>query len=119
MHATLPKTLLANEIKKRIEDMDDGEEGSTLPYAMAVDNEDYLWLDPGALVTLNEDGLFCIRKTREGYEVFVDSDSDYRWERGEVDNNGDLNRYTVPVSKINVVDRQEVEGWKVYGRLRG
>jgi hypothetical protein len=105
MHATLPKTLLAHEIEKRIEDMEDGEEGSAMPYAMAADSDDHLWLDPGAIVTINEEGAFRIRKTRFGYEVVVyPSISSYRWKRGEVDNNGNLNQYTLPVAKIKVVE---------------
>ncbi len=107
MHATLPKALLAQEIEKRIEDMDDGEEGSAMPYAMAADSDDHLWLDPGAIVTLNEDGSFRIHKVRGGYEVIVDLTCSYRWKRGEVDNNGNLNQYTVPVAKIKVIEQTE------------
>lgn len=103
MHAVLPRSLLAQEIKKRIEDMEEGEKGSGMPYAMAADSEDHLWLDPGALITLNEQGDFCVKMTRDGYEVEVNSGSSYKWERGEVDNNGNLNQYTLPVAKIKVL----------------
>lgn len=103
MHATLPKELMAQEIKKRIEDMEDGEEGSALPYSMAADSDDHLWLDPGALVVLNMTGCFKVKKVKDGYEVVVDPKlTSYRWERGEVDNNGDLNQYTLPVSKLTI-----------------
>jgi hypothetical protein len=110
MHATLPRVLLAQEIKKRIEDMEEGEEGSTLPFAMAADAEDRLWLDPGALVTLHNKGSFLVRKTREGYEVTVDPHCSYRWERGEVDNSGDWDRYKFPVAKINVIEETSLLG---------
>ncbi len=120
MHATLPKALLAQEIKKRIEDMEEGEEGSAMPYSMAADCEDHLWLDPGALVTLNGTGCFRIRKSRDGYEVIVDSEAGYRWERGEVDNNGDLNQYTLPVARIKLVDQHDVSrNGCVVGRIHG
>jgi len=122
MHATLPKVLLAQEIKKRIEDMEEGEEGSAMPYAMAADNEDHLWLDPGALVTLNGDGTFRVRRSRDGYEVAVDVDCAYRWERGEVNHNGDLNQYTEPVVRIKVLEHTEFDVHKngcVAGRVHG
>jgi hypothetical protein len=121
MHATLPKVLLAQEIEKRIEDMDDGEEGSAMPYAMAADSDDHLWLDPGAIVTINEEGAFRVRKVRDGYEVIVDAhSSSYRWKRGEVDNNGDLNQYTVPVARIRVVDHTDVSrNGCVVGKIHG
>jgi hypothetical protein len=105
MHATLPKMLLAQEIKKRIEDMEVGEEGAAMPYVMAADGDDHLWLDPGAIVTLNNEGTFKIRKNKEGYEVIVDHNCAYRWERGEVDNVGEWDRYTVPVAKIQVIEQ--------------
>jgi hypothetical protein len=102
MHATLPKVLLADEIKKRIEDMDDGEEGAAAPYAMAADSKDHVWLDPGALVTINKNGNFVVKKTEDGYEVNVNVGVSYRWERGETDTN-QLERHTVPVVKINLI----------------
>jgi hypothetical protein len=107
MHATLPKALLAQEIKKRIEDMEEGEEGSTMPYAMAADGEDHLWLDPGALVTLNHQGDFSVQKTEDGYVVTVHH-CPYRWERGEVDNTGNWDRYKIPVAKINVIIETQI-----------
>lgn len=103
MHATLPTVLLAQEIKKRIEDMEDNEEGAAMPYVMAADSSDHLWLDPGALVTLNEPSSFQVKKTKNGYEVTVNLGCSYRWERGETDNSGELNHYTLPVHKINLV----------------
>lgn len=117
MHATLPKVLLAQEIKKRIEDLEDGEEGSSMPYAMAADGDDHLWLDPGALVTLNEEGRFRVKKVRNDYEVIVDTDCSYRWERGEVDNNGELNQYVLPVARIQVIDhgRSEKKSFAIHG----
>jgi hypothetical protein len=105
MHAVLPKELLAQEIRKRIEDMEEGEEGSALPYAMAADSDDHLWLDPGALVTLNADSYFLVRKTKDGYEVVVDTNSSYRWEHGEVDNSKHLDIYTIPVIQIKIINR--------------
>lgn len=103
MQAILPKELMAQEIKKRVEDMEDGEQGESMPYCMAADSDDRLWLDPGALVVINVTGSFTVKKTRGSYEVVVDPNViDYRWERGEIDNNGELNRYTIPVSKITV-----------------
>lgn len=119
MHATLPKVLLAQEIKKRIEDMEEGEEGSAMPYVMAADGDDHLWLDPGAIVTLNEDDAsFKVRKTREGYEVIVNDTCSYRWERGEADNTGEWDRYTVPVAKIQVIEQTNVNG-SVVGVMHG
>lgn len=104
MHATLPKVLLAQEIKKRVDEMKDGEEGSAMPYCMAADINDRLWLDPKATVVLNGDkSYFTIRKTKNGYEVIVGEDCPYRWERGEMNNSGVWNHYKLPVSKIEVV----------------
>lgn len=105
MHATLPKELMSQEIKKRIEDMEDGESGSAFPYCMAADSDYYLWLDPGALVVLNKSGHLKIQKVKDDYEVVVNSKLlNYRWERGKVGNKGYLNQYTIPVTKIIVED---------------
>lgn len=106
MHATLPKALRADEIKKRIEDMEEGEEGSTMPYAMAADSDDRLWLDPGALVTINKPGNFVVKRTSRGYEVVVNTDVCYRWEHGEIENRPG-NRRNIPVAKIYVIDEIE------------
>jgi hypothetical protein len=103
MHATLPKALRADEIKKRIEDMDVDEEGSAMPYAMAADSDDHLWLDPGALVTLNKSGNFVVKRTARGYEVVVSTDVSYRWEHGEIENR-QWDRRHIPVAKIHVMD---------------
>lgn len=106
MHATLPKSLRADEIKKRIEDMEEGEEGSAMPYAMAADSEEHLWLDPGALVTISKPGPFVVKKTSRGYEVLVNTEVSYRWERGEIENRK-RDRRNIPVEKIQVIEEIE------------
>jgi len=106
MHATLPKVLRADEIKKRIEDMEEGEEGSTMPYTMAADADDHLWLDPGALVTINKPGTFVVKRTSRGYEVVVSTEVAYRWEHGEIENR-QWDKRTIPVAKIHVIGETE------------
>ena len=110
MHATLPKVLLSSEERKRIEDMEVGEEGIAMPYVMAADADFKLWLDPGAFVTLNEEieGSFIkIKRVEEGYEVIVDpSLCDYRWERG---NWHSFHQYSLPVVDIVIVEHSYAE----------
>ena len=105
MHATLPETLVDDEIEKRLENMEDGESGTCPPYAMAADAEDRLWLDPGALVMIGKrESGFVVKKTKDGFVVDVNTARvNYRWKRSEMDNN-QWDRHTIPVFKIFVCE---------------
>lgn len=80
--ATLPAELYENTI----ENMEPGSSGWTVPWAMHVDEEGYLWLNskftvdsqPGGTVTM------LVKRTQDGYEVEMGSyfGRGYRWSPG-------------------------------------
>jgi hypothetical protein len=75
---------LPDELKaKTIEDMEAGEEGYTYPWAVSVDEQDYLWIDGGYPVHDTEGGACHLQISRFGHAIIVNRRSfgDFRFSK--------------------------------------
>ena len=80
-HAQLPDE--GERCQRRIQDLEIGDSGWTVPWAMAADADGRLWLNSGVAIFLYPKGVvrLLVRRTSRGWEVDASACQNDVWHR--------------------------------------